>query len=430
MSAGFENITEKTAGIRNGVSISRGRKKTVFIIILVVLAVFIYRFAFAGDGIKAVRVERVERKDIVESLPVSGNIEAKLTDKYILSSSQKVLEVLVSEGQDVKAGTPLVRLDTSELDYQLYKAMISLNAALQNDNNSLKSLEDAVSQAEMNLDKANGDLSQAKRKLDANQELYNSGYISKDEYEGSVKSVQDLERQVKLMELQLQSAKRNLSSYDSSQIKQQISQYRADVDNLKKKIAESLITSKIDGRVVRMDAAAGEYPRQDKNVVMVCDLSSYKLVAGISQYDAVKLDAGKKVNVSIKGIDTPYDGVVSKIGEVAIVTVSSTSQDAKVNIEITINGAHRLIKPGYEADGDIILNEKKDVIAVSFDSIKEDKDGKYVFSVEDKKIVKKYITTSAETDFDVQVTWGLNEGDIYIPSPPDGLKEGDRVNII
>lgn len=410
-----------------GKSFFRSKKAFAALIILLILGFAVWRFMAARAAAGIVTVEPVVVKDLVQSLSISGNIEANQTDKTTLSVSQKVIDVLVKEGQDVKADTPLVKLDTADLDYQLKKAELNLNAALENDKNSLRSAQDAVTQAQMNLDKAQGDYDQIKKKFDVSQALFDKGYISKDEYDASSKSLADSDRQVKAMQLQLDSARRSLNSYNSSTIKQQINQYKADIDNLNKKISDSTITASVGGRVVRMDAQKGEFPRSDKNIVMVCDLSAYKFNASVSQYDAVKIKPGQKVDVKVKGLDTAYKGTVTKIGEVANITVSGTSQESKVNIEVTVDNLDGLIKVGYEADGDIILKEQKGVVAVNFDSIKQDSKGKFVYAVENGKVVKKYITTGLETDFEVEVTDGLKEGDMYIPSPPDNIKEGEKV---
>lgn len=428
MAVNLEVVKTDISKWKPNLSILKSKKFIVIGIIAVLAIVFIGRSMLLRNRPLTVNTEVLAKKDLVQIISVTGNIEANLVDKSILSVSQKVIDVFVKEGQDIKKDTPLVRLDTADLEYQLQKALTNLESAKANDRNGLKSVQDAVTQAEVNLQKAQGDFDTAKRKFDGNQILFDSGYISKDEYEASKKTAGDLENQLKLVQIQLDNAKRNLEDYSkSSSQRVQLNNYKADVDNLNKKINDSTITSSIDGRVVRLDAIKDEFPRSDKNTVLVCDISVYKLVVGISQFDAVKIVKGQKVSLKVKGIDKKYSGTVSKVGEVADITVSGTNKESKVNIEVTIDSPDEVIKAGYEADADIVLNEKKGIATASFDSIKQDAGGKYVFIIEDGRAAKRYVKTGLESDFDVEITDGLKEGESYLSSPPDSLKAGDKV---
>lgn len=398
-------------------------------IIVIAVVLTIVKLASPKKAGKDLSVSEVVLKDMVQSISVEGNVDAKQDDLTLLNVSQKVEKVMVGEGQDVKAGTPLVKLDTTDLEYQLKKAVVSLNTAKENYENGKKQASDAVTQAEASVQKAQGDYNQAMRKFGADQGLFKNGHISKEEYEASKKQTDDLSNQLKTATMKLQAAQKDLKDYDkSSQFKQQLDLCAVDVDNLNKKIADSTIVSNIDGRVVRIDAKAGKYPQADKNIVLVCDLSSYKLVVSLNQYDSTKIKVGQKASIKVKGLDKKYTGTISHLGEMANTVMDGTNKETKVNMEMTIDNPDKDIKVGYEADADIILGQKNGVINVSFDDVKQDDKGRYVFVVQDGKAAKRYIKTGLETDFDVEVTEGLKVGEKYISSPDETLKEGDMVS--
>ncbi|MCH5139094.1 efflux RND transporter periplasmic adaptor subunit, partial [Clostridiaceae bacterium UIB06] len=88
------------------------------------------------------------------------------------------------------------------------------------------------------------------------------------------------------------------------------------------------------------------------------------------------------------------------------------------------------IKAGFEVDAEIVLDEKKSVLAIGFDTIKDEKAAgkKYVYLVnKDNKVSKRYIKTGLDAEYDVEVIDGLKEGDKCIINPPQNLKEGDIV---
>lgn len=435
-------------------------RKTFIIIASVVAVALIFTIArlvmTSRGSIKEVDTAKAINKDLVQSITVTGNIEANNKEDIMLSNMQKVTDVLVSEGQTVKAGDIIAKVDTTDLKYQLQKAQtnydvtkLNLNTAQSNLNNlvnvksasSKKSLENAVQQAQINLDTIKRNYSEAQTRLDQNKVLFDSGVISSQEYDASVNSTTDLANQVKLAEIQLENAKSNLSDYsvdNKSQINQQRSQVeqlkkqlesaKADVDNVNNKLVNNEVTASIDGTVVKLGIRPNQYPTQENNIVSIYDLSKYKVIVSVSQYDAIQISQGQRATVRIKGLDKAYEGTVTGIGEAAEISMTGTSKEAKVKIEIAISNPDDKIKAGYESDVDIILKETKNATAVSFEALQQDKEGKsFIYVVQNNRAVKRYVKTGTETEFDIQVLEGLKENETYIKNPPASIKEGDRV---
>lgn len=207
---------------------------------------------------------------------------------------------------------------------------------------------------------------------------------------------------------------------------------KAEIDNLNAKIEQSNIRSNVDGRVMRVDAKENQVPKAG-DMIIVDDISQYKVSIDMSQYDAMKVAKGQKAIVKIKGNDQKkYTGSVTDVGQIAQVKADAkaTNQEAKVNVIVTLDNADDSIKVGYEADAEIVFNEKRNVVCMGFDSVKEEKGTKkkYVYIVNSKnKISKRYISTGIETDDYMEVIDGLNEGEKYVSNPPDTLKDGDIV---
>lgn len=437
------------------------QNKKTFIIIAVVVAIAVIltgvRFVTTSKGsVKEVDTVKAATKDLIQSITVTGNIQANNKEDIVLSSMQKITQVLAQEGQQVKAGDLIARVDTTDYTYQLQKLQksyevtkLNLDMAKSNLNNlvntksasSKKTLESAVQQAQINLENIKRNLADAKTKLEQNQELLGSGVISPQEYESSVKAVADLENQVKLSEIQLENAKRNLADYgveNKSQVDQQKNQVaqltkqlesaRADIDNIANKLTSSEIKTSIDGKIVKLNILANQYPTQENNMITIYDLSKYKVTVNVSQYDAVQISEGQNARIKIKGLDTVYDGTVTKIGEAAELSMTGATQEAKVKVEVVLTNPDNKIKVGYEADVDIILIETKNALSVNFEAVQTDRDGKdYVFVIKNDKAEKRYVKRGTETEFDIQIIDGLKADEQYVKNPPVSLKEGDRV---
>ena len=106
------------------------KKKKIAIIVLIIVIIaglLAFKTFFAAkNNIKAVNSVDVMKKNLVQSISVTGNIKANEWEEIMLPSTQKVQNVLVEEGQEVKKGQLLVKLDTSDLESQIQIGKISL----------------------------------------------------------------------------------------------------------------------------------------------------------------------------------------------------------------------------------------------------------------------------------------------------------------
>lgn len=415
------------------------KKLAIIVIIILILAIFLALKVFfaAKNNLKTVNTKDVTRKNLVQSISVTGNIKANESEEIMLPSTQKVQSILADEGQEVKKGQLLVKLDTADLESQIKKGRISLELGkrelekLQDeDNNTMKiSMENSVKQAELSLKSAKSKYEDAKRRYEQNMKLYEAGFLSKEELENTKLALDDLETNVMNMELNLDNVENSLKDFDDKiyQQEKQIELSNADLESLQIRIADSNIKSSIDGRVIKMNAKKNQYPLPGDNI-LIYDLSKYKLELKISQYDAVSIKEGQRADIKIKGLDKTYKGIVTKIGESATIEISGTNKETMVLVEVTLDNADEQIKAGYEAEAEIVLLEKENTIAVNFEAVQTDEEGKkYVFVLENDTAKKRIVEIGMETDFEIEIISGLNEDEKYIPSPPAGLQDGEMV---
>ncbi|WP_446787005.1 HlyD family secretion protein, partial [Macellibacteroides fermentans] len=320
------------------------KKRMIIIVSIVLVAVLIgaYRIVISNrNKVKSVEIGTVETKDLSQVISVTGNIEAGNKEEIILPTQQKIIEVLASEGQEVNAGEPILKIDATDYEYQLKKYELSLELAnidLQRllesgSKNNKKSLEDAVRTAEIELSSVETGYNEAKRKYDYNKILYENGAISKEVYEASLNSMNELKNNMELTTIKLDNAKNSLRDFDinnSDQIKgkrNQVESSKVDIANIKDKIEKSTIKSSIKGRIVQLDVKPNQYPTMENSTIIIYDLSQYKATIQVNQYDAVSVGLGQKSSVKVKGIDTLYKGTVSAIGDAAIITQEGTTKE-------------------------------------------------------------------------------------------------------
>jgi len=423
----------------------RDRKKLIIIgsVLLIAIIIAVIRIITSGqDRVKEVDIGKAEIKNLTQVIPVTGNIEAGNKEEIMLPTQQKVIEIYAKKGQKVNSGDPILKIDTTDYEYQLKKYELALSLAASNlnrlqdgsRNSDKKVLENAVKQAELSVKSSEANYNEAKRKYEQIKVLYENGAASGNEYEIALKAMNDAKNQHELSVIQLSDALNSLNDFDINRNDQitdqrnQVESSKADIENIKDKIEKNTIKSSINGTIVQLDAKPDQYPTAENNTIVIYDLSKYKVTIPVSQYDAVSISLGQKSTIRVKGIDTEYKGTVSAVGDAAVITMDGANKEPKVEIEVTLDNPDDRIKVGYEADIDITLKESNDSMAVNFEAVREDEDGKkYVFTVNGNKAVKTFVETGIETDFEIEILKDLKAGDSYVKNPPATLKDGDPV---
>ena len=424
-------------------------KKTIAIGISVVFFIAMgITYTIKNNSVKPkeVTIEKTIKTTLTETTTATGNIEAKYRNNIVLNSSQKVLEIAIKEGQLVKKGDVLLVLDSSDYQNQLEKqqinlenANITLNQMVQTGIAKEKSAsENSLSQAKYNLENAKRKYDDYKKKYEQSEDLFTSEAIAKNELEEAKKNVEDAATNLKSAEDSLKNAQNTLNDTNNSSEskianqKNQIALIEKDIENCQKKIDDSKIIANIDGKVIKIDAKVNQFPL-DGDQIILDDVSQYKVVVDIKQYDALKVAKGQKANIKIKGSTNSYSGTVTEIGEFAEAKTTSggSDQEYKVKVSVVIDNPKEEVKGGYEADVQFIFKEKEDCLAIGFDGIKEDKSTKqkYIYVVDsNNKVSKRYITIGIESEYYAEIIEGLEQEERYVLNPPESLLEGELVS--
>ncbi|MGB7604515.1 MAG: efflux RND transporter periplasmic adaptor subunit [Lutisporaceae bacterium] len=419
--------------------------KVIIAIAVVLILTGISIFSIAAEKLPQYRkivVASAMKRNIAQTLNLQGYIEPNSKQEITLNINQKVEEVYVQEGQTVKVGDLLLKLDESDNAYKLKSEELNLKIAQNELNNLLKSENEdkkeivySVTQAEIQYKNSVDELAAAKVNFEQNQELYLEGFVSKEELDNSERSLSKLEGAVLLSEIQLDKAREGLNSY-SGQRQLQIDKLRSNIELIKMNV-ESLntkidISSKaiIDGIVVRCKLQNNQYPTVENTTVEIYDLSRYVISAYVKQNEAVQLAEGSKAAITIKGLEQKsYIGTVIDVEDTATLSQGS-SKIPMVKIKVALDEPDQNVKVGFETEVKIDLNVKSDVVVVNFQAIVEDESGnRFVYFFKDNKADRKLVRTGIESGILVEIVEGLIPGDQYILNPPERVQDKESFKL-
>jgi HlyD family secretion protein len=318
-------------------------KKTKIAIGIVALAglASVVAMSYGKRNNKAVevRIEAVQRRDLVSSVTASGQVRPQTKVDVASDVSGKITKLAVKEGQMVKAGDLLLQIDPTQAQAAVERA----EAVLASSRAQLAQSEASLDQAKKNYDRS----AQIKK---ANAQL-----ISDDQLE-QLKTAVDV----------------NSAIVDAS--KHAVDQAIASVNDTKSSLSKTTIYAPMSGQITRLDVEQGETAIQgtlNKDAATLLTISDMKLLetrVKVDETDVARIAVGDSAQVQLDAFpDTTFLGRVTRISNSSVkATSGTTSTDQAVDYEVTILllNAPKDTRPDFSATAKVITDKKTSVLSV------------------------------------------------------------------
>lgn len=391
-----------------------------------------------GSSGNAVTVDaaRIEKGELSSTISSDGVVEEVDKAEIFFDTPSKVIKVLAEEGQKVSKGQKILELDLSALYSQLETAKVNRNT--QRMSLESKALDAEVERAYNNLKAAERNYENAKKTYEDNKALYEANAISKAELDMSEKAFKEAESGVS----GLNNAR---IAYDAAVENRRNSKKSAEdslkvldiqISDLEKKIStiENDCKSPIDGVIANVNVQEGAFTGSMQPAYKVINPDKLQARARINEYDIKNVAGGQKVRITGDAIskDTEITGSVKSVSPVAVTNMTASGNETVVEVLIDINGAGDVLKPGLNVTCEIAAITRKDVLLAPMEAITPDKDDNYiVFVIDEDKLTiwKKQVTVGINSDMQVEILDGLNEGDLVVVDPQPSYRDGMRIKI-
>jgi HlyD family secretion protein len=418
-------------------------KKTIYIVLGVAVAIIVLLIVLSKTGAignkdkgKSVESAKVTATTIVETVSATGKIQPEIEVKISSEVSGEIIALNVIEGQVVKKGDLLVKINP-DLYTSGYKRTLS-----------------NLSGTKANLSQADASFKEAKANYDRNKTLFDKGIISKSDWDKVVASFE-------VAKASKQSAYFNVQSASAT------------VNEAKDNLGRTTIYAPADGTISVLNVELGErvlgtQQMAGTEILRVANLNNMEVEVDVNENDIVKIKVGDEANVEVDAyLKKQFKGVVTSISNSASTALTADQvTNFKVKIRILKESYQDLLegkpatyspfRPGMTATVDIITKTKTNVLAVPISSVvvKSDTTGVKGFKVEEKDDEKKtapksdkklecvfvkvgdkakirIIKTGIQDDTNIEVITGLKKGDVVITGPystvSKDLNSGDRV---
>jgi len=301
-----------------------------------------------GSGGLEVRLEESLVRDVVQSASAPGYIEPLSKVDISAEVSERIVELPFREGQAVRAGDVLVRLDDRDLSARRAAATARLEAE-----------RGRLAAEKARLDGPRMQLQTARSALERQEALFRSGDISRQALE---------EAQTRVQELQagLAASERTIGVIEAG-----VSANTADIERAQRELERTVMRSPMDGVIIRLNAEVGELVvvgtmNNAGTVIMtVADLSHMRMVAEVAEADIARVQLGQIAEVFVNAYkDQSFKGTVAEIamdrsnaGRAAALSASGSTGGSgtyKVEIDLALSEHDHLLS-GLAANADIQL---------------------------------------------------------------------------
>src|SRR5579872_3217077 len=331
-----------------------------------------------NKNVVTVQTAPAVRQDVTSLVTASGEVKPLTYTNVLGEGIGKITEIDVKEGDHVKKGDVLLRLESvqpaADVDAQ--------RAGIQSADAGIKSAEanDASTQADIKSRAA--DLEHAKLDWDRAQQLFNKGLIAKQDfdtskatYDGAVAALASAQARADQARAQLNQARSGLS------------QNQAMLNRLRDVLRKTTYTAPIDGVVTYIAVRVGEnvvpgiQNATGSYLMTISDMSVVTSEVMVDETDIVSVKLGEDAEVTIDAIPGKFfHGKVTEVGTQAVLrssglasTQSTTgNQEAKdFKVVVTLQNPPDGLRPGLSSTAKITTAQKKNVMTVPIQALAE-----------------------------------------------------------
>ena len=322
----------------------------------------------------ATDVVKAQTRDLAQGVAISGSLKAVNSAVIKARVAGELQDLSVREGDFVKAGQVIARVDAGE--YQ-----------------------SRVRQAQEQAESARAQVNMAQRQYDNNKALVDQGFISKTALDTS------------------------LASLNAAQSTYQAALAGAEV--AAKAVQDTVLKSPIAGQVSQRLAQPGERVGIDARIVEVVDLSRLELEARLGAQEAMDVRVGQSAKLQIEGSRQSVNAKVVRVNPSA----QAGSRSVLVYLGLDNAGTALPLRQGLFAQG-TLGTVHASVLSVPLSSVRTDKPQPYVQAIENGQVVHKTVElgmrNTAGGEMLVAVK-GLADGTPVIRGNIGILREGTQV---
>jgi HlyD family secretion protein len=369
----------------------------------------------AGTRVPAVAV----RRDTIEQHVVaSGRVLTPSRISVASTTLGLVVEVPVKEGDQVKAGDLLVRLDDAEASAQLQaaKAQVAQAAARVEQLRRVGALvaTESVRQSESAYDKALLDFERAER-------LHRSGSVAQAELDGARQALELA--QSRRDAARAQAGATSPTGADTRLALAQLAQAEAAVTQAAVRLDQTRIVARRDGVVLSRLVEPGDVVQPAKTLLEIAAAGALRLVADVDERNLARVDRGLEARASADAF--PQDSFTAVVDYVA---PAVDPQRGTVELRFRVDAPPSYLRPDMTVSIDMTVARKEGALVLPADAVRAASSPEpWVLVPMGGKAQRRPVRIGVRGAGALEIEAGLGEGEIVLVPGDKPIALGDRV---
>jgi HlyD family secretion protein len=318
---------------------SKGMKYGILgVVIAAVAGVLIVAAAKKKNQFTEVRIEAVQKRDLVASVTASGQVSPHTKADLAADITGRVVKLAVKEGDYVKEGDFLLQIDPQQYQAQLAQS------------------EAQVANAKASETQAMANLTQAQANLRRQSEIKksNPNLVSADQME-QLKTAVDVDAAM------VDAARHNTDMA------------KAGVDNAKVLLDKTTIRAPLSGRITSLiiqngeTAIQGNLNKDAATLMTISDMTVLETKVKVDETDVSRIAVGDSAIIQLDAFpDTTFLGKVVEISNSSVKGTATTTGDQAIDYQVTIRllNPPKDTKPDFSATAKIITDTRKQVLSI------------------------------------------------------------------
>jgi HlyD family secretion protein len=395
-----------------------------------------------------VETEKVALRDIRELVSASGKIFPEKEIKISSDVSGEIVELYVEEGDSVKTGQILAKIDPEAY----VSAVDRANATLSGSKSELARANSAIENATAQIEQIKAQVENSKRIHERNKKLMEDGVISAQDFENSESNLLQLEANLRAANASYRSAQQGAKSAEFN-----VASAEATLKEIKTNLSRTTIAAPADGIVSKLNVEQGErvvgtIQMTGTEMMRIANFNSMEVQVEVSENDILRVEIGDTATIEVDAyLDEVFRGVVTEMASSAANTggIQTLNSDQVTNFIVkirilpesyaTLRHDNMPFRPGMSANVDINTNTERSIISIPIQSVttrerKKDSEGEeavddaglpmnkdaidevvFVFEADTARMVK--VETGIQDNEYIQVLSGLEVDQEVITGP-------------
>lgn len=409
----------------------------ILAVVLIVLAVIGKKAGWFGkEEAVQVAVEKIERRDIIETITANGKVQPETEVKISPDVSGEIVVLNVKEGDMVKSGQLLARIKPEVYISARDRSQAALNSS------------------KARLAQAEAQFIQKELDYNRNKKLWEEHAISESVYETALSSYQIAKAELDAARYSVKSSEAALAEAEEQLVKTTI--YAPMTGTI------SMLLVEKGERVVGAQMMTGT------EMMRIADLNRMEVMVEVNENDIVRVNLNDTALIEVDAfLGEKFKGIVTEIANSAKTTGLTSDQVTNFEVKVLLlrdsyqslydEGYTNPFRPGMSATVDIQTESLVDILAAPIQAVttradsvlsdtlegeyrprqdKEDEDElvELVFMISDNKAEVQKVETGIQDNHYIQIVEGLEDGDEIIVAPFNAiskkLKQGSLVEVV